>query len=386
MPSTPHGPSTFVGDALYLRDNLLLDGGDQIISKYSRRAPETTVTRKFPKKVKRARTVEQAASQKALSPKLSPAKLLQDQGGIEGMIHEAARGVYNRGEKWGVTKALRGAMQGLQSGNSSPRRYSHRSRSSLDSDKTVPEGPAQMIEKVQALEQRNQSLSKLLEAAVGELWAQQKEIHQKQDEAAADALSLAIAKVQFVQVYLENSTMPLPSEGTTLKAAGSEKATDTLVERVGLKLSRDEFSSDPTLVDGLAEDKNVKERSRDGSSGSSVQNSSAVLDRPSPSTPKANDLFKASGPRRLSQNRPALAQSPFSWMLGEEEQKSSFVSASAFSSERPGGRSKSGSLFGDEKMDDGKGRSGPKVKGRGDTTEDGDDVFTLGSLKGGMKR
>ena len=387
VPTAPYGPSTFVGDALYLRDNLLLDGGDHIISKYSRRAPETTVTRKLPKKVRRARTAEQTAAQKtlqpqkALSPRLSPARILQNQGGIEGIIHEAAKGVYNQGERWGVTKALRGAVQGLQSGNNSPRRLSEKSRWSLDSGTTVSESPKELIAKVQYLEERNRSLAKLLEKAMEELWIQQRDIKQKPNETAADVLSLAIAKVQFVQVYLENSTMPLPSDSLAPEETNHDASLD---KDAGSTTS----SAGPPLY------QHQSDGAVDGKSNSEGTHAVEVLDPPGqrsapspakqlPSTPKVGSPSKVSGLLPVSKPRPALAQSSFSWMLGEEQQKSGFVSPSPFSSSRTDGRRKVDQLFEDEKRDDSRNRRGSTLNHSGSDSDDDGDVFTMGNLRGG---
>ena len=366
---------------------MLLDGGDHIISKYSRRAPETTVTRKLPKKVRRARTAEQTAAQKtlqpqkALSPRLSPARILQNQGGIEGIIHEAAKGVYNQGERWGVAKALRGAVQGLQSSNNSPRRPSEKSRWSLDSGTPVFESPKELVAKVQYLEERNKSLAKLLEKAMEELWIQQRDTKQKPNETAADALSLAIAKVQFVQVYLENSTMPLPSDDLSSEETNHDASLD---KDVGLTTS----NAGPPLYqlqsDGAIDEKSSSE----GTHAVEIldppgQRSVPAPAKPLPSTPKVGSPSKVSGLLPVSKPRPALAQSSFSWMLGEDQQKSGFVSPSPFSSSRSDGRRKVDQLFGDEKREESRNRRGSTANRSGSDSDDDGNVFTTGTLRGG---
>ena len=370
VPSPPHGPPSFVSDALYLRDNLLLDGGDHIISKYSKRAPETTVTRKLPKKVKKARTADQTAAQKAASPTLTPAKFFQDQGGIEGIIHEAAKGVYSQGEKWGVGKALRGAVQGLQSGHTSPR-PTHRSRWSLDTGKVVSDKPADMVAKIESLEQRNRSLAKLLENAVNELWVQQKDIRQK-EEKYGDALSLTIAKVQFVQVYLENSSMQLPTEGAPADGVEDKRIATTTRD---VTIHQAPHPSHPAQHDGSAE----AGRASNPNVGRTLTppvppNAGTTPAIPLPSTPKIGSPLRPPSSSPSQQSRPPLAQSPFSWMLGEEQQKSNFVPASAFQQDKRDSTGKAGSLFGET--------GGP---GNADAAEEDGDVFTSRSLKGGRR-
>ena len=372
---------------MYLRDNLLLDGGDHIISKYSRRAPETTVTRKLPKKVRRARTAEQTAAQKTLtnqkasSPRLSPARILQNQGGIEGLIHEAAKGVYNQGERWGVAKALRGAVQGLQSGNNSPRRLQERYRWSLDSGQNVTDTPKELVAKIQYLEGRNKSLAKLLEKAMEELWTQQRETNEKRNETATDVLGLAIAKVQFVQVYLENPTMPLPSEDPALEETKTEAAVET---NAGPTSSKPGPPLHQAQNDGATDERGTDESARAVEIlDPSVHRPTPATVKPLPLTPKVGSLPKPFGLAPYSQSRPALAQSSFSWMLGEDRPKSGFISTPPFSTERSDGRPKGFQLFGDEKRRGSRNRRGSKPKDNGDHSDDDGDIFTTGALKGG---
>ena len=370
-PLPPHGPSTFVGDALYLRDNLLLDGGDHIISKYSRRAPETTVTRKLPKKIKRARTAEQEAAQSVLLPRTKAGRTGQGQGGIEGIIHEAAKGMYNRGEKWGVGKALRGAVQGLQSGHSSPRRISERPRRSLDHGRVISDRPAETNATIQALEQRNKSLAKLLENAVGELWVQQKQIHEN-NEAAADALSLSIAKVQFVQVYLENSTVPLPPDAAPPSDVTDNGDANLSAEQSHVPAVKQQIPLISAQADGSTDEQPVNSSESNEATRNSEQGAQREGKKSPPSTPKMSS----------PPPRPSLEKSPFSWMLGEEQPKSGFVIASPFQSEKKSDRS--GNLFGHAGRN-----TSRKIRSKA-TTKDGthsdvnddDDVFTMGLLKG----
>ena len=369
VPSPPHGPPSFVSDALYLRDNLLLDGGDHIISKYSKRAPETTVTRKLPKKLKKARTADQTAAQKSASPSLTPAKFFQDQGGIEGIIHEAAKGVYSQGEKWGVGKALRGAVQGLQSGNTPPR-SAHRSRWSLDTGKVVSDKAPDMVAKIESLEQRNRSLAKLLENAVNELWLQQKEIRQK-EEKHGDALSLSIAKVQFVQVYLENSSLQLPTEGAPAEVVEDEHSETTPKD---VTIHQAPHPSHPTQHDGSAEARRASNPNVGRALTPPEPNAATMSAVPLPSTPKIGSPLRPPSSPPSQQPRPTLAQSPFSWMLGEEQQKSNFVSTSPFQHDKRDSTGKAGSLFGEA--------GGP---GKADAAEEDEDVFTSRTLKGGRR-
>ena len=396
IPPPPHNAPTFVADALYLRDNLSLDGGDHIISKYSARVPETTVTRKLPKKVKRARTADQAAAQRALAtPKTtaaSPTKVVKEQRDISGIIQEAAKGVYLQGEKWGVAKALRGAVQGIQATSTTPRRASERSHWSLDNGRLISESPrADLVARIESLEQRNKALAKLLENAVSELWTQQNAAKEKisSDSATNEELSLAVARVQFVQVYLENSNMALPSDSLS----PADEQTSNEESRRQAKISRHQHQPSNSL-DGVVEASRESNPAPDpNSTRSSPRPTDSTRPPLTPNTTRSGsdtDIDKTKLPLSPSlRPRPALAQSPYSWMLGEEQRKSAFVAASPFASDARDARGRKGSLFGDDAGKDGSRRASTNMKGhsraRGldgeDEQDSSDDVFTMGALR-----
>ena len=399
VPPPPHRAPTFVFDALYLRDNLSLDGGDHIISKYSARVPETTVTRKLPKKVKRARTADQAAAQKALATAgktaISPIKQAREQRDLSGIIQEAAKGVYLQGEKWGVAKALRGAVQGIQAANATPRKATERSHWSLDNGKSISDSsPAELLARIDALEHRNKALAKLLENAVSELWAQQKASRADADgeEATNEELGLAVARVQFVQVYLENSSMALPSDSLS---PVNETASSEGTEKQQTKASFPRRHQASSSLDGIVEAIHASEASADINTARQSPTPPVPAVSP-PSTPDITVNAAKSSVSPSLQPRPALAQSPYSWMLGEEQRKSAFVAASPFASDARDARGRKGSLFGDDDGDSGSrrgsrqhGQRESRVRGLGldsDDAGDDDDVFTMGALKAHAQR
>ncbi len=325
---------------------------------------------------------------KSISPRMSPAKFLQDQGGIEGMIHEAAQGVYSRGEKWGVGKALRDAVQVLQSGDNIPRRVSNGSRWSLDDGRDVP-NTASMSEKLHALEQRNKALAKLLETAMAELWVQQNEFAKNKANTAADAVSIAIAKVQFVQVYLENPGIPIPNENSTTPDAPHDETKEISNAAPEIKAEgpdEKEKPLPPAPVIKTTPEKILPDKCEPDESSDSAPTPSKSLSEPSSTISSNADSTDSKfishlSPVSFHQPRPSLAHSSFSWMLGEDQRKSSFVSASPFPSEKRSARAKAGFLFGD----DGKGKKGfhtPKDKSSRVIDEE-DEVITLGDLNAG---
>lgn len=368
-PQLPHGPQSFVEDALYLSGNMSEEGGMHLVSKYS---IENELS--IPSTSKRGKRQQHGLS-RSLSPRISPGKYLQEQGGIEGIIQEAARGVYSRGEKWGVAKALRGAYQGLQSAGNTPSKISSGSRWSLDTGTMVTDETAGQTARVSALEQRNRELAKLLEKAMEDLWVQQREFSKEKAGTATDALSLAIAKVQFVQVYLENPSMPLPDEEApeTQDKRGHERSEMSAAD-LGSPTRKPRPTHSPLRK---APVKESRRKSQADSLGTSLQTSprspgkvSTTTANPIDSIPSIDIPQSVTGPSSPPV-RPALAQSSFSWMLGQEQRKSDFVAASPFTTERERARGRAGFLFGDQETETGV-ESSPVRKGKKETKEDKD--------------
>ncbi|KAL8785128.1 MAG: hypothetical protein Q9213_003546 [Squamulea squamosa] len=375
VPESPDGPSTFVNDALYLRQNIRQNGGADIISRYSGKNPEEENGSRTPKlnsakRLKHARRPTSAS----FSPSRSAARFLQEQGGIEHIIQEAAKGVYSRGEKWGVNKALRGAIEGLQSGTNSPRRPADGSRWSVDEGHVVP-SISEATANLEALEQRNKALAKLLGTAMEELWDQQRQHNQEKEDVLANALSVAIAKVQFVQIYLENTTMPFSMDTTTAEVVGTQGHTEVAVAAAAV--------SDPhdTNLQSF-NDKSTPEKTDAGASvishadnerAAKVAEDSLTASDPKTKVPKSRpQAFPFHHPR------PSLAQSSFSWMLGEDQRKSSFISPLPFPSDRRAAREKAGFLFGE-----GKNEAERKTqKGKAEEESEDKEVINLATIKG----
>jgi len=415
-PPDNQGPSTFVGDALHLRKNLSLEGGSSIISKYSGR-PTLVVPQRSSGSYRRSRTRKSTSatpenSVRRQSPIRSPARFLQEQGGIEGILQEAAKGVYSRGEKWGVGKALRGAVQGLQSGSSSPRRSPLAGvRWSLDDGKQVASNEEQLTARIGALESRNQALAKMLQSTIEDLLLQEKAFDKEKEEAAANALSLAIAKVQFVQVYLEDSSMPLVPEAPAQEVGKRSKSSPEPVVTIesppagNIAAVPEEASQQPgvklpaTTKATIAETKSEPTDPQTSGTPPVIPKIQEPGPAPAgdgpgePPPPKPKQAKEKPLPSPFHQPRPSLAQSSFSWMLGPDQRKSSFVSASPFPPEKKresAMRGKVGFLFGEEEGE-GHGSGSAKAKAKAKAKEkekesDGGegegDTYTLGTLKG----
>lgn len=355
---------TFIKDALYLRDHLTPQGGAEIISRYGKQPPSIELE---PSPIIREPSPSPSfASSRTRRSLGSPRSFVGQHGvGIEALLQGAAKNVLERGSQWGVGKAIREAVGEVKknvefyqssattSGQNTPRAGAREFRKPAQISTVV--GTARpdlarttsgnVIRKIENLERRNRNLAKMLEAAVGELWEYHRERNDEQaaktddnkGKEALEALSLAIAKVQFVQVYLEDSSIPLPEEATELAASA------TVVETLALPPTPS--SAPPISIDPPPASTSKPTTTR------SPQRSPARSPGPSPPPPPRSTL----SPR----SRPHLTSSNFSWMLGEDSASSNFATGaahSAFPSDEKRRMKGRGFLFGDD--DDGEERRG----------------------------
>jgi TBC1 domain family protein 5 len=368
VPTAPHGPTTLVEDALYLKKHLNSEGGVHLITKYTGRSP-VQGSKARTGSSRRALHTPQGSHDRGrpVSPLRSPSQLLTDSSGIEAILQEAAKGAFKQGEKLG--SSLRGALQGFQQGNNSPRRALENIRSTLNEGRLVVSSNENLSAKINALEDRNKELAKMLQDAMDDLSAQARIFEERKAEDDANALTLSIAKLHFVHVYLENSTLPLhpeAEENTQVLQQDEQPAHPTL-------------GSDKAVIAESSQGLRARERSGSDQTTESPTRSKPVRRRPPTALATAAPEEKVGTQQSLFQRpRPALAESSFSWMLGDDRSKSNFVSASPLAPEqirKPTAiRSKAGFLFGDK--DDDK-----AAKDKPNEEQEDDEGFTMGTLK-----
>ncbi|KAL7789271.1 RabGAP/TBC [Trichoderma afarasin] len=318
-PDQLHGPHTFVDDALYLRDHMNAPGGATLIKKYSGRLPNVQKSTQSAERVNSPLPGLDSIRKKGFglrSPIRSPSKFLQQQGGVENMI----QGVLEKSEKLGINQALRDAvgeikrnMQGLNEGLSSP--YP---RVVLADD-----GAAKALA---VMQRRNDQLASLLEETVMSLRALS--VSNLEDKARSlDIIEVAAAKVQFVQIYLQDASMDIPtadsptSEEAQLaaekredkeikKAPPPEKENQPLSPVSGTNASGPNLSkADSKLGDVKKPEKIQDPLSNAAEATSNDSKKEEVLSEGQPKTPVAVSI-----PARST-----IAQSSFSWMLEPEE-------------------------------------------------------------------
>jgi TBC1 domain family protein 5 len=386
-PETVAPAYTFIKDALYLRDHLTPEGGAEIISRYGKNAP--VIEAQPPPSGREPSPTPSYTSSRTRNSLGSPRNLLPQQGaGIEALLQGAAKNVIERGSQWGVGKAIRGAVgevrknveaiqSGGQSGQTTPRSGGREFRK----PKQLVVGAAgtrpglerlyssNAMKKIESLEMRSRNLAKMLEAAVAELWDHHKERSEdgSDNKESIEALSLAIAKVQFVQVYLEDASIPLPIDETTEQEATANAAASLLSPQPTSPAIPERTSSAPPV--------SSTPQSHLTSSATNTRPASPLAVTPAP----ASTISSRLSPRA----RPTLASSSFSWMLGQESTASTFASNTAhtaFASDEKRRMKGKGFLFGDEDEIEspvserrgsaaGRGGKGGKARGKGKAGE-----------------
>lgn len=397
-PDAPYLPPTFVEDAVLLKTRLSVETGHQLISQYSGRAPRrvsTTVGR--PSTPISSREDSMSRSPRFTSPFGSPASST-----LESVFQDVARGMLTRGGQ-----AVRDAMgevrknvQTFQSGRSSPLAKSlpgvgsavgHRTKRS-DASSTIA---ANVLRRINALEERNKQLAKMLEAAVSDLWEYQKSSEGEKGNSgnSMESLSVAIAKVQFVQVYLSDSSLLLPPDDNQGLRQQRTESEDSSRSDPGSRqpASADSESQNPE------EQRNAESTPESGNDGKKSEDNVPKalvisVSTPPPAVSALSQAISAAPKTSLSaSHRPTLAQSSFSYMLGQAhgDPSSSFLNASPLTpnEKRHRGGADKAFLFGDEEgveSDQSASRSKPRGKLKSKTkgvTAQREDI-DLGDLSG----
>jgi TBC1 domain family protein 5 len=125
---------------------------------------------------------------------------------VEALFQGAAKNVLEQSERLGINQAVRDAVVEI-------RRNVQEAKSSMKTssrDLFSEPRPNTAIDAVAVIDRRNRRLASMLEESIASLRNLDLEDNQK----AQDGLAVAAAKLQFIKVYLEDSTMALPDEDT----------------------------------------------------------------------------------------------------------------------------------------------------------------------------
>ncbi|KAI0024792.1 RabGAP/TBC [Xylariomycetidae sp. FL0641] len=318
-PEAPNGPHTFIDDAAYLRDHLDPNGGAALIIKYTGRPPTSSGSQPgTPTRSLGASMRERLGG--ARSP-LSPSRFKAPQGGVEALFQGAAKGVFERGEKLGINQAVRDAMveirRNVQEAKSSIKTSGRDLFTELpnNNNNNNNHNHTTAVRAVALLDARNRRLAAMLDESIAGLHALGTSEADLADKTKTQtALEVAAARLQFVKVHLEDSTLSLPGdeeeeeEEETLDTAMAvdsplpePAATGEATPRAATSPPTAPSSSDPTAPAV------IPDAAPDPLSSSTSTGSTVPPQRPQPPIP----------------TRSTLAQSSFSWMLEPDQSPSS---------------------------------------------------------------
>ncbi|KAL1296967.1 hypothetical protein AAFC00_004567 [Neodothiora populina] len=338
-PQAPTAPQAFVLDAIYLRDHLHQAGASHIIEKYSDRPLADVNANNETTLPVSTSSVQSMLGSRLSAVGLAPKSPGRQAGNIDRVFQDAAKGLFKRGEQWGINKAVRDALVEVQKGVREIQNVPtpQRPRTHMRTSSRQSGSGERAVAKLAALEARNVALAKMLKNATDDLWKYHEEAvaGKGSEKERLDALSIAIARVQFTQVYLEDSTVPLPAD--------EEQSEEQPKEEL-------DGASAPGDVNGR-----TKESSVPPPVGTRAPDAcSAPPPPPSKSRPRTKKSSVSSvtnggldAPVDFQTPRPSLTQSSFSWMLGQDSSASSFVQAQPLPPSDARRRSR-GFLFGDD--------------------------------------
>ena len=305
------------------------------------------------------------------SPAASPARFASSQKQLETIFQQVSGGIQSRTEGWNVSKAVRGAV-GEVKRNMNNFQPTHSRQSSRDiispGSGTSKQGVAADMQRLQRrlsdLDARNKAMAKMLDTALEELRSSRTS---KSEEATGgeEAFNIALAKIQFVSVYMSDSEIPIPPADVTInnEKEPPPEAVITTIPEVS-KQQKADPEEEPSL-------KAATETIPD--TNSSQHAARLARQPPKISLGPAASLHKPDPP-----TRPTLAESAFSFMLGENQHRSGFVSSIA---EPPSEQRRGSDANTAPKQLRAEDKAGKERKGSASK----DDGFTMTSIRGGQR-
>ncbi|KAI5926618.1 rab-GTPase-TBC domain-containing protein [Camillea tinctor] len=393
-PKSPFGPQSFIDDAIYLRDHLDSHGGNALIAKYTGKSPSLSAASSRPDSPRSFGPSIRRKVAGARSP-LSPSRFRSPPGGVEALFQGAAKGVLERGEKLGINQAVRDAMVEI-------RRNVQEARSSMKSGKDLlsEPGPNVAMQAVAVMDQRNKRLAAMLDESVTTLKALAiSDLDDKED--VQDKLGVAAARIQFVKVYLEDSTLDFPDDNvdsthtTNLTTEDNKTNTEPLSDDVGaISLNTPTTTNNPT-PDGTTTKTPqasspdppppiTQETLQKTSTSSTAAPNADPLGAASEVSPRVQSL-KAERPLPIP-TRSSLAQSSFAWMLEPNEPTTTTATNTPSSSSSLPAASLSGSQRHKRPSSNANRERTAFLFGEGPTDADGaraDDIFGLEPIRKG---
>ena len=343
--------------------------GNVIIRKYSGKAPVLDHEEENSGTSTHEPTTRSSIDRHTSKPEHS--RVSPNTGNLEYYLQDAARGLYSRSRKLGIRKAVQDAVGEVRKNVQAITLPEGEGRLRQARNNQGSAGPADILQKISALQERNKALARMLASAVDELWEYEKDLNsskngKSENKNGSEGLSATIAKVQFVQVFMEDPSIEVAiTDVAEDKSSGSTQSTDQESSQGGTgnkgnshdqedsstKLKKNNMQPKPSIIsDNMSDQVQVEPES------ATLDNVLSATNKPSPNTDSQETItseasaqsHKSRTPVNLHASRPSLAQSSFSWMVKTDTEDSSFVATSPTPTERRRGRASRGFLFGED--------------------------------------
>ena len=377
-PNKAEDPRAVVRDAIYLDQRRSTAAGASLIQQHTGRKPKTQ--RLEDSNAARIRAEEMPARGSRspghrVSPSASPARFTTPQKQLESLFQQVSGGIQQRTEGWNVSKAVRGAVgevrrnmntfqtphsrnssvDVISGGNETPRRSESRRNSHVKRLET----------RLQELETRNRALAKMLDDALDSLRVS-KSSTAKDPESSEEAFNISLAKIQFVSVYLADSEIPIPPDEPAHQGDDNNPSMNQELREKEQGAPQNEVIVTPTNQERAPGGKAVE---------APVKEPGIATQKP----PAPSPQIKGASPSL----RPSLATSAFSFMLGENQHRSGFVSSVTDLPEQRRGSEVEAKPENKQLWAEEKNAKKPKERKGSETRGDG---FTMSSLHGGQRR
>ncbi|KAK6371353.1 hypothetical protein LTS17_009084 [Exophiala oligosperma] len=365
LPDSSEEARSLVRDAAFLDRNRTVEAGATVIQHYTGRRPKQ-IDALSSRSSSTARTVR--SPQLRQSPSPSPGRFTSSQKQLEGLFQEVAGGLQKRTEGWNVSKAVRSAVGEVRR-NMNNYQTSHSRQTSHDTPPNLEKSDAAkaLQQRLNELQERNILLSRMLEDAIDSLRTVKLTSKEGADEAEHN-LNISLAKIQFVSVYLADPEIPIPRGQPTRR---EDMEADHQPDEKPMKVPEVPAAQVTTTTTAMPTGKSGK--LKDDNDNNEGDKAAAKVD--------------SGGPRPTSGGRPSLMDSSFSFMLGENRHRSSFVSSVAALPEQErgsepskgGGQKKQAAAAAEERQQQRRQQDGPRKGGLDGVDNEG---FTLAKIQG----
>lgn len=335
VPQAPNGPHTFIDDAVYLRDHQDVAGGAHLIAKYTGRTPSppSTLVPKPPKPASLSLRQKLAGARSPLSP-----PRFRSPPGVEALFQGAAKNVLEQGERLGINQAVRDAVVEIRRNVQDAKSSMKTSRDLLSEPRT---SSSTAMRAVAAMDRRNRRLASMLDEQITALRDLAITSAPEEDkQKAQEALDVAVAKLQFITVYLEDSTLALPDDDDSQDGPASPRPVERKVDSEPLSNAVAAMALNTPMVIDSPDPSGAQTPTPTSPPPPLDQDSSSSSSKPDASAPERMDTdplgVEASStvqtlkrPQLPIPTRSTLAQSSFAWMLEPDVSSLGPMSASS---------------------------------------------------------